>query len=168
MTHLKSIVRSEQQDQSAIDRLLAWNAALSMSREHPFGVGVNNFKIRAAEYEYSLSGRDTHNTYLRALAELGIQGITLLLLLMATALWKAYRLHLGRGIEAYDYRLMGWAAGIALTIYMSAGMFISLTYIEDFYLLLMLPDALARTRRGEDALERHSLSPRFTKGEVHG
>lgn len=168
MSQLNPIGMSEEWDQSASGRLLAWKAALSMSKDHPLGVGVNNFKARVEEYESSIPGKDTHNTYLRCMAELGIQGFTVLILLIGTAFLKAYKLHRDREHEFAEYRLMAWATEVALVIYVTAGMFISLTYIEDFYLILMLPDVLSKIRRTEEGIGVEPLLEKFPTLRVRG
>lgn len=145
-------------DRSAGDRIRAWKAALSMTAAHPLGVGVNNYKALVGQYDYSINGRDTHNTYLRCMAELGCQGMVLLVLLIIVSLVKVYRLRKGRDPATKQYRVMGWATGAALTIYLTAGMFISLTYIEDFYVLLMLPDILANLARPQETQQETVLA----------
>jgi O-antigen ligase len=151
MSKINSIATEEEEDKSSTGRLLAWRAALSMASDHPLGIGFNNFKVRVGNYQPSIPGKDTHNTYLRCLSELGVQGLLFLALLIWNAMRQTYRLHKRREPEpdSSNYALIAWATGIALVIYLSAGMFISLTYVEDFYLLLMLPDALSKHRRSE-------------------
>ena len=83
---------SAQIDASARGRLLAWEAALSMASDYPLGVGEGNFKKYIGQYNPEMIGRDTHNTFLRCLAELGVQGAFVLLLLIGNAFWILFRL----------------------------------------------------------------------------
>ena len=63
---------AEQRDRSAETRLLIWQSAWSMFLDHPFGVGAGNFYSIIGQYSADLAGRDTHNTFFRCLAELGL------------------------------------------------------------------------------------------------
>ena len=135
----------EEQDASSGGRILAWKAAISMAADNPLGVGYNNFKPLLENYAPSIPGMDTHNTYLRCLAELGFQGFALLLLLIGNSLWQSHRLRrqLAATSRDHEYALWSYTIGVGLAIYLVAGMFISTTYIEEFYLILLLPDVLS-------------------------
>jgi O-antigen ligase len=159
MTQIKPGVAMEQQDSSSAGRIQAWKAAISMSKDHPLGIGYNNFRARVSDYDISIPGKDTHNTYLRCLAELGIQGLILLLLLACNALLQVRRLHksLNREAEHSEYALWNYASGVGLVIYLVAGLFISTTYIEEFYIILLLPDVLASVVGRVDNTEPSNL-----------
>ncbi|MDI9612013.1 MAG: O-antigen ligase family protein [Acidobacteriota bacterium] len=135
----------EEQDASSGGRILAWKAAISMAADNPLGVGYNNFKPLLENYAPSIPGMDTHNTYLRCLAELGFQGFALLLLLIGNSLWQSHRLRrqLAATSRDHEYALWSYTIGVGLAIYLVAGMFISTTYIEEFYVILLLPDVLS-------------------------
>jgi O-antigen ligase len=135
-----------EQDSSSAGRLLAWRTAIAMASDHPMGVGYNNFKHFAGNYEPSILGKDTHNTYLRCLAELGIQGTILLSLLILNALLQSFRLLRTPRLNSDSpaFAIMSYALCLSLSIYLLAGVFISLTFIEDFYLIIMLPGILQR------------------------
>ncbi len=137
---------SEELDASAGGRILCWKAGISMAADHPLGIGYNNFKILVGNYEPTIQGKDTHNTYLRCLTELGVQGFSLLCLLIGNALLQIYRLHrkLAGDPAAHELPLFVYASGVALSIYLIAGMFITCTYIEEFYFVLLLPEVLLR------------------------
>lgn len=156
MTEIHFTTSVEEQDESSAGRILAWRAAISMAADHPLGIGYNNFVYRVEEYAPAIAGKDTHNTYLRCLAELGVQGALLLFLLIVNALNHAY--HLVRQDTHPEYALWGYAIGVSLIIYLTAGMFISLTYIEDFYLILTLPAILSRCRSMESPQSTPSTS----------
>jgi O-antigen ligase len=135
------------QDDSASGRILAWEAALSMAGDYPLGIGQGNFKYYVGEYQPSIPGKDTHNTYLRALAELGLPGLFLMMLMI----WNAFHMLKiqKRRIEGYglsrELLLHIYAVRVALVIFLVAGMFITETYIEEFFWLLMLPVLIERT-----------------------
>jgi O-antigen ligase len=140
-----------QMDASTRGRLLAWEASLSMASDYPLGVGEGNFKKYIGQYNPEMIGRDTHNTFLRCLAELGIQGALILLLLIANAFWILFKLkkkiqHLP---NKKDFLWHIYSLKIALAIYLVAGLFITHTYIEEFYWLLMYPVFLKRSVQNE-------------------
>jgi putative inorganic carbon (hco3(-)) transporter len=139
-------------DRSARGRLLAWEASLSMASDYPLGVGEGNFKKCIGQYLPQLEGRDTHNTFLRCLTELGVQGAFVLLLLIGNAFWILFRIK--KKIQDLprkaDFIWHIYALKIALIIYLVSGIFITHTYIEEFYWLLMYPLFLKRSVEGEN------------------
>ena len=143
-------------DASARGRLLAWEAALSMASDYPLGVGEGNFKKYIGQYSPEMMGRDTHNTFLRCLAELGVQGAFVLLLLIGNAFWILFRLKKKiRDLPQKEDLLWHiYALKIALIIYLVSGIFITHTYIEEFYWLLMFPVFLKRSV--ENAIKRET------------
>ena len=156
-----------QMEGSARKRLMAWEASLSMASDYPFGVGEGNFKTYIGEYNPQLVGRDAHNTFLRCLTELGVQGAFVLLLLIGNAFWILFKLKKriqGLPHEA-DFLWHIYASKIALIIYLVAGMFITHTYTEEFYWLLIFPLFLKRSVEGEigDKLKPGELKPRRLK-----
>lgn len=140
-----------QVDASARGRLLVWEGALSMASDYPLGVGEGNFKKYIGQYVPEMMERDTHNTFLRCLAELGIQGAIVLMLLICNAFWILHRLNTDVRYlpQAKDFSWHIYALKIALIIYLVAGIFITHTYIEEFYWLLMLPVFLKRSLENE-------------------
>ncbi len=140
-----------QMDTSSQSRIFAWKAALSMVSDHPLGVGEGNFKNLVFRYNPDDPGRDTHNTFLRCLAELGIQGGIVFLLLVANAFRMLFSIK--RDIQQLpnkeDVTWHIYALKLALIIYLSAGIFITQTYIEELYWLLMFPLFLKRSVENE-------------------
>lgn len=140
-------------DRSAQGRLDAWDGALLMAKDYPLGVGVGQFINYIGFYYPELTGRDTHNTYLRCLAELGFHGFGVLVLMIVTAffmLWQIDR----RAVElspekARDFYLYSYATKLALVVYLTAAMFISSVYIEEFYWLMFFPVFLKRALDNE-------------------
>jgi O-antigen ligase len=134
-------------DASARGRLLAWEAALSMASDYPFGVGEGNFKRYIGQYKPEMAGKDTHNTFFRCLAELGVQGTFVLLLLIGNAFWILHKLKMNVKYlpqnEGFLWHI--YALKIVLIIYLVAGIFITHTYIEEFYWVLMFPVFLDRS-----------------------
>jgi putative inorganic carbon (HCO3(-)) transporter len=138
---------TSQTDASALGRLRAWKVAMQMASDHPLGVGEGNFKTYIGQYDSGMAGRDTHNTFLRCLAELGFQGAFVLFLLIGNAFYMLFKIkkdakHLPHK-NAFFWHIYGLK--VALIIYIVAGMFITQTYIEEFYWLLMYPVFLKRS-----------------------
>ena len=136
------------EDQSAYGRILAWTAAWEMFADHPFGIGEGNFKKYVGTYNPDIPGKDTHNLFLRCLAELGIVGF---LLLMSIIFWSFLNLI---GIEKRvkekrseyekEFLFYSLALKIGILIYLMASLFITTLYIEEMYWLLFFPVFLKR------------------------
>lgn len=168
-------VEREDLDVSAQSRIEAWKAALAMAKDYPLGVGAGKFLQYVEQYNPLLAGRDTHNTYLRCLAELGVQGLTVLFLLIASSFYTLRRVsqttrQMPERIRSV-YDLYQMASGTALIIYLTAAVFISSVYIEEFYWFLMFPVFLLKSAENElaeqKAMGMERLSP-TTDGMQHG
>ncbi len=73
-------------DASAENRLVIWQTAMSMFAQNPiFGSGYNILK--------DMGLMDTHNIYVKFLAEQGIIGLLIFLAIMILAVRRAWRLH---------------------------------------------------------------------------
>ncbi|MBI5874106.1 MAG: O-antigen ligase family protein [Candidatus Omnitrophica bacterium] len=73
-------------DNSAETRLMIWQVAMSMFSQNPiFGSGYNILK--------DMGLMDTHNIYVKFLAEQGIVGLFIFLAIMFLAVRRAWRLH---------------------------------------------------------------------------
>jgi O-antigen ligase len=80
-----STITEYQQDRSSMDRVYIWAQGLEMFRQHwLLGVGYNKF----GEY----CKRDSHSSYVRAMAELGGPGLFLYVGLLFFAMRDAYRI----------------------------------------------------------------------------
>lgn len=151
---------ASEMDASASHRLDAWKAAVLMFQDYPLGVGQGNFTIMVGNYNPEIEGRDTHNTFFRCLAELGFQGLAILLLMIQNAFrilsGIKQQLNMDDPIDkAFDLHILALRTGIAM--YLVATMFLSHTYIEEFYWLLMFPLFLKRSfenHRYDQALGR--------------
>jgi O-antigen ligase len=135
------ITNIEAQDDSAAGRILAWRAAISMVKDTPLGIGQGNFSRYVGDYQPTIPGKDTHNTYLRALAELGWPGGALIFAMIWNSfkLLKEQKLRIKKNNLSHGFILHAYAQSVALVIFFIAGMFITETYIEEFYWILMLP-----------------------------
>jgi hypothetical protein len=70
-----------------------WDAALRVSKDHPFGVGLNNFQDYYYDHkdERQEEVRQVHNDYLQVLSELGIPGLLAFLALLSAAVFVALK-----------------------------------------------------------------------------
>lgn len=148
-----------------------WSIALEVAEDHPIaGVGIGNFVV----VEPSYAARDiaisqvrlvvdkpkiAHNMYLQVLSELGLIGLTLFLVILATSLtlaWRAVRTFARAG----DFELEMIARGVIVGLVgmLAAYSFISAQYEKQLWLLFGLSTALsAVARRPEPDDERESV-----------
>ena len=92
-------------DSSSARRIELWNKAIEMFGESPiFGKGFNSFQI--------YTKWDTHNLYIKVLAELGIVGLFSLLYLLFMSFkigWRLFR-------ESHDSLFKGLGLGFAACV----------------------------------------------------
>lgn len=142
------VAETSERDASAQGRLIAWAGAWQMALDHPLGVGVGEFFSHIGYYKPEMARRDTHNTYMRCLAELGFHGLLILVLMIYTAFSMLKNMekqlkHVSIP-DPVEFQLFIYATRLALIIYLCAAIFITSIYIEEFYWLLMLPVFLQR------------------------
>ena len=135
---------TEEMDASSQGRVLAWRAAYQMFQDHPFGIGEGNFTSLVGAYNPDIDGLDTHNTFMRCLAELGLHGFFVYLLLYVNAFlilqrtWhKAYLL-----TDKEEQTRISWyvfAIKLSLIAILTTGMTMSHTYVEGPYWFLFFP-----------------------------
>lgn len=114
---------TDPQMQSNLERTYMWNAAVSMWKEHPiFGVGMDQYywyynvvyippeaKERPVDAEHPETGHGhPHNNILKHLAEGGILGLAVYLILHGYILFSLWQKYLKeRGIVTFSCALMG-------------------------------------------------------------
>lgn len=82
-----TVVSEDRNEGTAEGRLNSWRAAWAMFKDHPLGVGPANFSVRFPEYQgdlfggHGMWGRAAHSLWFTLLAELGIPGALLYVLL---------------------------------------------------------------------------------------
>lgn len=106
-------VEGNQVDESTADRYEFWHIAIQVWEKHPF-VGVGNYTFSYV----SAYKRDTHNLYVRTLAEKGVIGLIILIGLFfsfARAAWQTFR-NTPPGTMAYALGLGMLGAWLALVI----------------------------------------------------
>jgi O-antigen ligase len=139
-------------DGAITGRLAFWGAALEMTKDHPiFGVGLQNFELLTRTYLPEIGkNKDTHNTYLKVMAELGIVGITLFLGMVFGAIRE---IHLGRrlSLSAGNDRFLGYFGAVEAGLFglLISGFTSSYNYTEPLYWLMFLGASLRNVAVGK-------------------
>lgn len=146
--------------QDTSGRSSIWTVAWRVTRAHPLlGVGTDNFIVVESQYvnqpglvlaTYIIGNpRVVHNTYLEALADLGVPGLVTLLLVLIGSI--------GAGVRAawaferlgdWEMELISRAVVVAIIAVLTAGFFVSSEYAKYLWILLALgPVLLGIARR---------------------
>jgi len=100
-------------DSSSEERLTLWRDALDMFKRNPVtGTGFNTYEYmhRVGPYQ------DTHNYYLKTLAETGLLGMGIFLILLKTLLSAGWNLHKSTGDPFYSALGVGFTAAVICAI----------------------------------------------------
>jgi probable O-glycosylation ligase (exosortase A-associated) len=138
----------EEMDKSASSRIELWKTGAQIFSHNPLGIGPGNWYQSVGRFNPDLEGKDSHNTYVKCLVELGVLGTLLFFFL----LWQSYRslrfVHDNANRlslkEADTYTQYYFAILVSLVIILACGMTITMIYVEIVWLLLMLPVCLRR------------------------
>lgn len=163
---IQSIV-SYESDRSALSRFHTWAIARELISHSPLiGVGFNNFEI--AKDHYGGGRQAAHNIYLQNLAELGLLGHPLWLVLVFGSMLSMYRfMRRSRRLPSEMRWAYHWSRGLFLGMvaFCVHGMFHNEEYLELMFALIGLHIALQVTARHELARWRWGGQER-TKPEV--
>jgi putative inorganic carbon (hco3(-)) transporter len=139
-------VGGDRNESTAEGRLASWRAAWEMFKDHPLGVGPNNFPIRFPEYQgkafgrHGMWGRAAHSLWFTLLSELGIPGVILYALLLRAnlrSLWRLIRSPAEEPQRRFAY-LLGVAFVAGLAGFFAAGTFLSVLYYPHYWVLTAL------------------------------
>ncbi len=131
-----------------------WTIGWRMVEEHPFlGVGLDNFGVRAIEYtrqpgqlrdvDLVERGQEAHNLYLGLVAETGLLGLVLFLVVAATSLAAGRRAAAGFDrVGMGNAATLARAAVLALVGMLSASFFLPNGADKRLWVLLALGPAL--------------------------
>lgn len=152
-----SSIIAYRQDESARSRFWTWSMAREILLQNPMvGVGFGNFELAKSYIEGSRKA--AHNIYLQNLAELGLLGHPLWLLLVVGGWFSMLRfMRKARSLPTDFKWAYHWSRGLwlGLTAYCVHGFFHNEEYLELMFVLLGLHIALrVATRR---ALVDHKL-----------
>jgi O-antigen ligase len=121
---------------AVLERLAHWQAALDMARDNPWtGVGFGNYEPAYSDYAlinwpYPLG--HAHNYYLNILAETGIPGLVVYVLLWGAIIWQAAGL-----IRRLDWPRRGIALGLlAVWVTLSVHHLVDKLYVNNLYIFL--------------------------------
>lgn len=114
-------------ERNILDRLHLWQHTTELIKDHPVkGVGAGNWKVRFPEYGGSSAPRfeekdklrvRPHNEYLSIASELGLVGLALFVLLLATPAYQSFQLLLKTRTEQgiiLNILLIGVGLGLAV------------------------------------------------------
>lgn len=147
------VSEGEERDESAESRLRLWVAGMQMVYNQPFGIGVGNWYQTIGSYIPEYAGKDSHNTYVKCIAEMGILGFLIFAFVIFFSLIEIMRLKRYADYlppDVYnDLKLLIFAIFITLIIILTCGLTITMIYTETIWILLMLPVCLRRTLENE-------------------
>jgi O-antigen ligase len=137
-------------DNSVLSRATENLAALNVFSDHPIvGVGPGQFSSYYREYADDIAisvkaeDRQAHNLYLSTAAETGTLGLICFMAILLITLWQlalARRRWVGRRTDLTN---MVTGFGLAVATYMTTGIFLHLSYIRYFWLVMALAGAAA-------------------------
>lgn len=144
-------------DKSGRQRLVLWDGAMGMVRDHPWrGVGLNRFGEVVGDYTEEVlvetDPHDAHNAYLKTAAELGVPALLVMILLL---LWIG-----GTSVVQYFRRenlfdrslalaVLGSLAGLAVSC-LFGSRFADENLMGQFWMLVAALQALGRIPAGAE------------------
>jgi len=127
-------------DDSSMNRIEAWDKGVDMLRAHPLiGVGFDQF------YEYAKI--DSHNSYVRAAAELGLLGLYAFVGILFCSVLSLYHLLRWEDREKWRIYYAGYAGYFAA--YLSGSIFSTRTYDGLFLIIVALVSVFGRMEKIE-------------------
>ena len=147
----------EQRDESSVSRLRLWQAGIQMVYDKPTGIGIGNWYQTIGRYIPDYEGKDSHNTFVKCIAELGVHGFFIFALVIIFALNETRKIRKFSGrlppeIEN-DFIILAFGICISIVIILACGLTITMIYTETIWILLMLPVCLRRSL--ENAIIEH-------------
>ncbi len=140
------------------DRLDFWIASIAIFKDHPMGVGVNNFANIVPDYDPRNPGMDPHNTYVLCYSEIGTIGILLFLYIILKTVFEIKNIHKLSQMVPFENTIHLTAISLSV-IYITYGlgsmMTHSILYTEILWILLSLSTCL------ETALKNQILSEKL-------
>ena len=146
-------------DSSAQGRVAAWKASILMVEDYPAGVGAGNFARYVGNYDPTIPGKDTHNTYFRALGELGLQGFTIIIMIVCNAFATLLKAEKESG-ECSNCEELSWyilAVKILITIQFIGSLTLTHTYVECYFWVMMMPVFLLRVVQNQKLMDKQEV-----------
>jgi O-antigen ligase len=158
----------DQRDYSAESRVDLWKDCLKVIAAYPvLGVGPANWRVIAQSYGWS-PGKSAHSVWMETAAEIGIPGVSFLMLFYATAAIRLWPIARSRTDEYSDYEV-ALARGVILAIvgFAVAGQFVSAPGLEPPYYVTMVGVALLRTKSAKSpAVSNEVVRPQVQRPAV--
>jgi probable O-glycosylation ligase (exosortase A-associated) len=150
-------------DQSAKNRLVAWEVAWRVAKDRPLlGAGFWGLATRLtyAQYGYAQS-TSAHSIYFDVMADHGFIGFALFATLLASTLWRLYRLRQHAGRSPTRAWVVQWSLMLqaCLIVYMANGAFQSAAYTDLLYQLVACAILLGIVADREDEVAQPTAPP---------
>ena len=147
--------KSYRDDESSMGRVDAWVAGMSMLESHPLiGVGKGQFR----EYHK----RDSHNSYVRAGAELGISGLYAFIGILYFTFYSLFSIKNKKNIDKWKIYYAGYGGFVGA--YAVASLFSTRTYDIVFLLIVGFIGVLSSLAQKESVLPNKEISLVESKG----
>jgi len=160
----------EELDESAGSRFRLWRAGMEMVADRPLGIGVGNWYQTIGKYIPEYAGKDCHSTYVKLIAELGVQGAIVFSLIVLIGFFKLRKIRkqaelLPKEI-GNDFMLFSFGLTVSGAILLTCGLTISMSYMEFLWILLMLPVCLSRSFENFLYDYNHSFPNEVAESEI--
>jgi O-antigen ligase len=138
----------ESRDASAQSRIVLTEGGLRMLADHPLGIGAGNWYQTVGRYLPQYPGKDAHNTYMKCVCELGIQGALVFGALIVNAFWTLRKVlrqvdRLPAALRG-DVTYLAFGIMVSLAVLLGCCLTMTLLYVEFLWWILMLPVCLER------------------------
>ena len=147
----KSGITSLKDNQSHLTtRIDVWVASISIFKDYPFGIGVNNFEKALPHYNPRFPELDAHNTYVLCYTEIGILGIMLFMIIIIETYFEMRRTGKMALNTPFDevVNINVLSIGTVLIICLLGSMVThSYLYLEILWIILALPICLEKATK---------------------
>jgi probable O-glycosylation ligase (exosortase A-associated) len=148
-----SFAADGERDASAQSRLDMWGICIRETGARPiFGLGPQHFHVHAHEFGLK-AGKEAHTTWLQMAVEIGIPGVTLLLVFFMVALVRMWGLT-RKSVPVQDpfFRDIARMVVAATTGYLFTAQFVTIPGIEAPYYIVLLGLGVLKLMRSPDLL----------------
>ncbi len=151
-----TFAEAEQRDDSADSRVQLWKACLDSMGKRPLGVGPDNFGEYMPEYGFP-RGKKAHSLWLQVGAELGVPGLTFLVLFYGLCVWRLFPLTREK-TPVPDPWFRGTARMVIASLvgFAVAAQFVSLDRLEIPYYVVLIGAGLLKIAPARAAVSSRS------------
>ncbi len=172
---MTTITQEGGQDFNKESRVEFWKSAWAMFKDHPLGVGPQNFPVWLVDYqtdyfgERNMWGKVAHSIWFTLLPEWGIPGVLLYLsLLLANVRDIRYLKNLStdeRGIHRYAY-FLSLAFATSIAGFFVSGTFLSVLYYPHYWYLTAMIVATSKVIDRADSSSSEAQDRRVEFGKA--